>query len=660
VSESSGVYETEHGRALAMPVWLSAQRDAFQAAVNDAPLAEALGFLIRAAIEQMDGNARCTFYIANSEGTELHHVVGMPESCAWHVDAFKIDFESLARGSAVATGQPVITPDVLLEPRWTPWLWLAREFGHRACWSFPMETSAGMIVGTFAMYFPEPRAPTPQNLELLASLTQTASIIISRHREAEQRMRATEALRENEARLTAILNQLPGAVYLIDRDGRFLLRGGQLSTLWRDDLMPSRVADSIKRLRGFDANGGPLPLSEYPGPRALRGETVAPGLDFIHTADDGRERWIRVSAAPFRDASGEIVGIVAITQDIDETKRTEARLRESEMHLQAAVDLAKLGCYSWNPQTLEMQWDDTVRAMWGLPPGAPVSYREWHAGVHPDDRAHIERAILERNQPGVRRVGEIEYRVIGLTDGVERWIAARGQINFEHGRPASVFGVVRDVTERKRAEQASLLFIAELQHRTRNLLAVVNGIAMDTLATSHSLADFAATFGDRLTALSRVQGLLSRGDVTAVTISELVRMELQALGAEPDGQRITVEGPEVVLPTTSVQILALALHELVTNARKHGVLGAPDGHLAVTWRTTNDHADRSLVIEWREQSAVAATKYSPSGRKGFGRTLIEEALPYQLDAQTRFEVGADGVFCSVAISLDPHKSGTGQ
>jgi two-component sensor histidine kinase len=663
LSENSGVPESEHERALASlhrsEAWLSAQKDAFQAAVNDAPLAEALGFLVRAAIEQMNGNARCAFNIANHERTALRHVVGMPESFARHVEEFKVGLDSLACGLAVATGQPVITPDVRLEPRWARWLWRAKQFDFRGCWSFPVETSAGKIVGTFAIYSREPREPTPQNLEFVATLTHTASIIISRHREAEERKLAAEALRENEARLKAILNQLPGGVFLIDRDGRFLLRGGELSTLWGGDMMPSYDANSIRQFRAYDADGRQLALSDYPGPRALRGEIVEPGVDFIHTADDGRERWVRVSAAPFRDAAGEIVGIVAIIQDIDQTKRTEARLRQSEAGLQDAMDLVQLGRYVWDPQKNEMESDGRLRAFWGLPAGAPFTFETWRAGVHPDDLERLAAAVLSRADPqGDGQYGN-EYRVIGQ-DGVERWIAARGRITFQNDRPVSFHGVALDVTERKRSEQANLLLIAELQHRTRNLLAVVNGIAMDTLAASRSLADFAATFGDRLTALSRVQGLLSRGDVTAVTISELVHMELQALGAEPDGRRITVEGPEVVLPKESVQILALALHELVTNARKHGALAAPEGRLAVAWHTTIDRAGRSLVIQWREQRAFGATKGASSERKGFGRTLIEEALPYQLDAKTRFEVGADRVFCSVAISLDPHKAGTGQ
>src|SRR6185369_14585298 len=107
-----------------------------------------------------------------------------------------------------------------------------------------------------------------------------------------------------------------------------------------------------------------------------------------------------------------------------------------------------------------------------------------------------------------------------------RWIVTRGETTFQNGKPVSFHGVALDVTGHKRAEQANLLLIAELQHRTRNLLAVVSGIATETLAASHSLADFGTTFSDRLMALSRVQDLLSRGDAATVTISDLVWMEI--------------------------------------------------------------------------------------------------------------------------------------
>jgi two-component sensor histidine kinase len=204
----------------------------------------------------------------------------------------------------------------------------------------------------------------------------------------------------------------------------------------------------------------------------------------------------------------------------------------------------------------------------------------------------------------------------------------------------------------KRSEETNLLLIAELQHRTRNLLSVVSLLSKETLASCGSLNDFADTFDARLAAISRVQGLLFRGNANVVTIDELVRLELQALGAQPDGQRVMVGGPEVALPHRSVQILALSLHELATNARKYGALGTAEGRLAVTWRVTVEDGNRHLALEWRESGVALYEKIAPA-RKGFGRTLIEEALPYQLDAKTRLEFGDNDVCCSVLITLDP-------
>jgi two-component sensor histidine kinase len=203
----------------------------------------------------------------------------------------------------------------------------------------------------------------------------------------------------------------------------------------------------------------------------------------------------------------------------------------------------------------------------------------------------------------------------------------------------------------KRSEETNRLLIAELQHRTRNLLSVVSSLSKETLASCGSLSDFADTFDTRLAALSRVQGLLFRENTNIVTIGELVRLELQALGAHLDGQRVTVGGPEVALPHRCVQILALSLHELATNARKYGALGTAEGRLAVTWRVTVEDGNRHLALEWRE-SGVALYKETAPARKGFGRTLIEESLPYQLDAKTRLEFGDNGVCCSVLTTLD--------
>jgi two-component system, chemotaxis family, CheB/CheR fusion protein len=215
----------------------------------------------------------------------------------------------------------------------------------------------------------------------------------------------------------------------------------------------------------------------------------------------------------------------------------------------------------------------------------------------------------------------------------------------------SFHGVVLDISERKHAEQTNVMLIAELQHRTRNLLAVVDGLAQQTLASCKTLADFAVPFRQQLATLSRVQGLLSRGETSPVMISELVELELSALGAKPDGVRVIIRGPDVALPSRSVQILALGLHELATNARKHGALASRDGQLSVTWTVGEETGERRLMLKW-EETGIVARGVSDAERVGLGRTLIEESLPFQLDAETRLEIGGDTVRCSVTLALE--------
>ncbi len=175
--------------------WSAGQKEAFQAAINGAPLEESLGILTKTAVTQMAEGGRCAFYIADAAGTALHHIVGMPEAYANSVDGFKIGSDSFSCGLAVHRGEPVITADVTEDPRWREWRWLAAEHGCRAVWSFPVETSAGKVVGSFAMYFPQPRQPAARDLEFAAALTQAAGIIISRQQEAQERVRAEDTRR---------------------------------------------------------------------------------------------------------------------------------------------------------------------------------------------------------------------------------------------------------------------------------------------------------------------------------------------------------------------------------------------------------------------------------------------------------------------------------
>ena len=211
----------------------------------------------------------------------------------------------------------------------------------------------------------------------------------------------------------------------------------------------------------------------------------------------------------------------------------------------------------------------------------------------------------------------------------------------------------QELTDEARQAEARLeVMVAELQHRTRNLIAVVSAIANRTMARTGPSEAFRTQFNARLAALSRVQGLLSRADIEPITIGELIRLELDALGADASNERITLEGPSVVLRATVVQTMALVIHELATNARKHGALAADNRVLKVTWAVRQvGGAASNLALEWIEEGIDRALNQESATQMGYGRELIERALPYALNATTSFELTHDGVRCTIDLPL---------
>ncbi|HZX77988.1 ATP-binding protein [Lysobacter sp.] len=209
--------------------WLAGQKEAMQAALDGAPLHVSLGVLVRTVTAQLDDGVRAAFYLADSTGKELHHIVGMGDEHAHVVDGFRIDPGSLARGLAKATDETVVTRDVDDDPRWLPWRWLAERLGYRGCWSFPINTAAGSFVGTFALFWPQPRDATPRHLNLVGRLTQTAAIIISRDIEARERRRIEQALRDADRRkdefLAMLAHELRNPIAAIRNASYQLLRG---------------------------------------------------------------------------------------------------------------------------------------------------------------------------------------------------------------------------------------------------------------------------------------------------------------------------------------------------------------------------------------------------------------------------------------------------
>lgn len=187
------------------------------------------------------------------------------------------------------------------------------------------------------------------------------------------------------------------------------------------------------------------------------------------------------------------------------------------------------------------------------------------------------------------------------------------------------------------------VLIGELQHRTRNLMTIVQSIARQTLGKGGSLEAFMT----RLEALNRVQSLLGAAREEHIDLRDIVRMELQAIGA-PDG-KTNISGPPIALGFELVQTFGLALHELATNAAKYGALREGEGRLDVSWHLQHNEQGASWVIlDWRESGVI---DMRPVSRKGFGRELIERALAFTLRAKTELSFRADGASCHIEVPL---------
>lgn len=199
----------------------------------------------------------------------------------------------------------------------------------------------------------------------------------------------------------------------------------------------------------------------------------------------------------------------------------------------------------------------------------------------------------------------------------------------------------------QRERERESLLRGELQHRVRNMLAVVRSIFMRSVAAGGTLEDLADHFSGRLDVLARYQLIRTNEPEGSADFEAMIRDELQTAAAARD-TRIALEGPEVRIAHEVAQFVALTIHEMFTNSIKFGVLSSPAerARLSIRWSV----ADEVLEIAWSE-TGVAIVAPAPV-RVGFGRNLIEEALPYQLNAKTSFDLAPGELSCTIAIPLN--------
>jgi two-component sensor histidine kinase len=199
-----------------------------------------------------------------------------------------------------------------------------------------------------------------------------------------------------------------------------------------------------------------------------------------------------------------------------------------------------------------------------------------------------------------------------------------------------------DVTDRRRAEEHQRLLVNELNHRVKNTLAIVQGIAQQTFKGVDGVAEAKAAFEGRLAALSAAHNLLTRESWESASIAQVVEDAIRPYGGLPG--HASADGPDLKLNPKMAVSLALALHELGTNAAKYGALSSPEGRVEIAWRVEDDR----LKLVWRETGGPVV---SAPDRRGFGTRMIERGLASDLDGTARIDFRREGVVCTVEAPL---------
>lgn len=282
--------------------------------------------------------------------------------------------------------------------------------------------------------------------------------------------------------------------------------------------------------------------------------------------------------------------------------------------------------------------NSALRRFWGVDPQELDAF-DWSSTLHPDDVDILGAPFTKAMQDHTAFSVEARYR---RADGVFRIMRTEASPRFDPvGRFLGMSGINIDVTDQRSAEEQSRYLMGELNHRTKNLLAVVQAIARTT-ARSATIDAFLDTFAARLSGLAASNDLLVSRDWSSVLIEDLVIGQLRTIGAEDDG-RVSVKGPPILICPQHAQTIGMALHELATNSLKHGALSQAEGTLSVRWA---GKPDVSWHLEWNEN---LPEPISAPERKGFGHVVMVDMVERAVDGVVELKFRPEGVLWRLEV-----------
>ncbi|PYE27004.1 PAS domain S-box-containing protein [Rhizobium sp. PP-CC-3A-592] len=378
-------------------------------------------------------------------------------------------------------------------------------------------------------------------------------------------------------------------------------------------------------------------------------------IDVVNYKKNGEPFWNRLLISPVFNEMGELTYFFASQLDVTverdllvrlerdrdllegEVQKRTAELKRNETQLRFAMEAGHLGYWTLNISTMELVASPDCKANFGYAPDQDFTVDNLLDAVLPEDQARVRdafRKAVERHEEY-----DVEHRCV-LPDGRLRWVHIRGLVYYDaDGQASQMSGLSMDITDRKQTEEARAITVRELSHRMKNLMTTVQSVINQTLRQAPDKEAAGRAITSRLQSIGAAQDLLVSGNFSGADLGRIIRATLDPFW-DSYPNRIDIDGPDLQISSNLVLTLAMALHELATNAIKYGALSNLSGRIRIRWYAMPDVSLHRLKLIWEESGGPPV---SPPTSRGFGTRMIERVLSNSLGGSAELHYDVTGV-----------------
>ncbi|MBD2045631.1 PAS domain S-box protein [Coleofasciculus sp. FACHB-64] len=495
---------------------IAGQKQVLEMIATGAALGDVLDVLARF-IETQSGEGFCSILLVDEKENKLRHGVApsLPESYTQAIDGIAIGPGFGCCSKAAYFGKPVIVSDIESDRLWADFRDLALSHQLQSCWSTPIFSSNGKVLGVFVMYHPDARRPNRDELYLTEIATQIAGIAL-------ERQQAEAALQQSEDQLRLITDALPVLIAYVDLEQCYRF-SNQAYQQWFGKSQAEVIGQPIRKILGDSAYQAIQPYVEA----ALSGQEVT--YESPISYEYGGMRWVNATYLPHFGEHGEVKGFIALVSNITERKAAEEALRQSEERYRSLARATSQMVWICNPQGEVVTDQPDWRAYTGQSEAEILSWH-WLDAIHPDDRDRI--AEQWSNAIQTKSLYDTEFR-LRRADGIYRYFNVRGvPVLSKDGDVREWIGTCTDITEKVQAEEAIRQLNAELEQRVIKRTAQLEAANQELEAFCYSISHDLRSPLRAINGFSRIllEEYLEQLDPEAQRYQKLVRDNAQQMG----------------------------------------------------------------------------------------------------------------------------------